>query len=357
VSLRQADYRGILSVLDGLASAVDRSEFRARTVTVLHDLIRADLIGFGEIDPASHEELAYVSCPTVPWPDEMDDLVWKYVHQYPLCDAIGHDGDGHLRRMSDVIGRRELQQLELYQEVFHPTGNEYVMMMQIPWRAGFCRHIELARSDRDFSNREVEVFAQLQPHIISMYRRAYDHERARRTLAALEQATAFEGLGVVLLGPAGHVAEMAGQARFFVDSYFGTGASLPDELVEWVADARRETDNTRAAPMSGAYIVERADRRLIVRFLTSAEGDQLLLEERRLALPDPDPALGLTAREVEVLRLVGAGKTNREIARGLEVKPNTVRKHLENAYLKLEVGTRTAAIARAFGPGNMSGHG
>jgi DNA-binding CsgD family transcriptional regulator len=277
----------------------------------------------------------------------MEDLVWKYVYQYPLCDSIGHDGDGHLRRMSDVIGRRELQQLELYQEVFHPTGTEYVMMMQIPWRAGFCRHIELVRSDRDFSNRDVEVFAQLQPHIISMYRRAYDQERARRTLAALEQATAVEGLGVVLLGPAGHVVETAGQARPFIDSYFGTGAYLPDELVEWVADNRREIGETRKAPSPGPYVVERANRRLIVRFLTSPDGDQLLLEERRFALPDPDPALGLTAREVEVLRLVAAGMTNRQTAHALEVRPNTVRKHLENAYRKLGVTNRTQAAMMA----------
>jgi DNA-binding CsgD family transcriptional regulator len=57
----------------------------------------------------------------------------------------------------------------------------------------------------------------------------------------------------------------------------------------------------------------------------------------------------LTAREVEVLRLVAAGAPNKEIAARLVISPTTVRTHLENVYEKLGVHTRTAAVARAFG--------
>ena len=57
----------------------------------------------------------------------------------------------------------------------------------------------------------------------------------------------------------------------------------------------------------------------------------------------------LTAREHEVLALVALGKTNEEIARRLWLAPGTVRKHLENVYAKLEVHTRTAAVARLLG--------
>jgi DNA-binding CsgD family transcriptional regulator len=53
-------------------------------------------------------------------------------------------------------------------------------------------------------------------------------------------------------------------------------------------------------------------------------------------------------REREVLSWVCRGKTNKEIAVVLGVKPSTVRKHLENAFDKLGVHTRTAAIALAF---------
>ena len=62
----------------------------------------------------------------------------------------------------------------------------------------------------------------------------------------------------------------------------------------------------------------------------------------------PSAGHGLSPREYEVMSLVRDGKTNREIARILWVSPHTVGKHLENAYEKLEVTNRTAAVTRVF---------
>jgi DNA-binding CsgD family transcriptional regulator len=57
---------------------------------------------------------------------------------------------------------------------------------------------------------------------------------------------------------------------------------------------------------------------------------------------------GLTAREVEVLRLVAAGKTNREIAKALVISDHTVRRHLQNIFNKIGVSSRAGATAFAF---------
>jgi DNA-binding CsgD family transcriptional regulator len=57
---------------------------------------------------------------------------------------------------------------------------------------------------------------------------------------------------------------------------------------------------------------------------------------------------GLTARELEVLRLVAAGKTNREIAGVLVLSEHTIARHVQNILTKLRVSSRTAATKFAF---------
>jgi len=57
---------------------------------------------------------------------------------------------------------------------------------------------------------------------------------------------------------------------------------------------------------------------------------------------------GLTAREVQVLRLVAAGKTNRAIATELFISEKTVARHVSNIFTKLGLSTRAAATAYAY---------
>jgi DNA-binding CsgD family transcriptional regulator len=57
---------------------------------------------------------------------------------------------------------------------------------------------------------------------------------------------------------------------------------------------------------------------------------------------------GLTAREVEVLRLVASGRSNAQIAAELVLSEKTVARHLSNIFSKLDVGSRTAATAFAY---------
>jgi DNA-binding NarL/FixJ family response regulator len=57
---------------------------------------------------------------------------------------------------------------------------------------------------------------------------------------------------------------------------------------------------------------------------------------------------GLTAREVEVLRLVATGRTNRAIAAELVLSQRTVDRHMSNIFTKLGVPSRAAATAWAY---------
>jgi DNA-binding CsgD family transcriptional regulator len=67
--------------------------------------------------------------------------------------------------------------------------------------------------------------------------------------------------------------------------------------------------------------------------------------------PTPAEQLGLTPREAEVLALVGAGRSNRQIAQALFISPKTASVHVSNILAKLRVHTRVeaAAIAHRLG--------
>ncbi|NUT92832.1 MAG: response regulator transcription factor, partial [Saccharothrix sp.] len=70
--------------------------------------------------------------------------------------------------------------------------------------------------------------------------------------------------------------------------------------------------------------------------------------ERVDALTTPPARGGLTAREVEVLRLVASGRTNRAIARELGLSEKTVARHVSNCLTKIQVPSRAAATAYAY---------
>ncbi len=61
-----------------------------------------------------------------------------------------------------------------------------------------------------------------------------------------------------------------------------------------------------------------------------------------------DRTHGLTRREMQVLRELTAGKTNKAIAKQLFISEKTVDRHVSNIYLKLEVPSRAAATAFAY---------
>ena len=69
------------------------------------------------------------------------------------------------------------------------------------------------------------------------------------------------------------------------------------------------------------------------------------LENKFTALETPD---ALTERETEILRLMSAGYSNKEIARALDVAEGTVKNHVSNILSKLGVRDRTRAVLKAF---------
>src|SRR3712207_1052933 len=121
-----------------------------------------------------------------------------------------------------------------------------------------------------------------------------------------------------------------------------------------------DDDSVFAAMRAGArgYVLKGADVEEVLKVLGAvAEGEAHFGPEiaRRLMgfFSTPKPAAPsevfpeLTAREAEVLDLIAQGRSNAEIARRLYLSQKTVRNHVSNIFLKLQVADRSQAIVRA----------
>jgi DNA-binding NarL/FixJ family response regulator len=79
-----------------------------------------------------------------------------------------------------------------------------------------------------------------------------------------------------------------------------------------------------------------------------------VLDLARIGILEPGPsgrAEGLTGREVEVLRWLASGKTNRAIGQALGISEKTVARHVANIFTKLGLSSRAAATAYAYEAG------
>jgi LuxR family maltose regulon positive regulatory protein len=121
---------------------------------------------------------------------------------------------------------------------------------------------------------------------------------------------------MVALERALRLAEPEGYVRLFAD----LGLSMARLLQE-----------ARAREVAPEYVTK---------LLAAFEGDRA--SPATAALPEP-----LSQREQEVLKLIAAGLTNREIAEALVISAETVKKHTSSIYSKLRVGNRTEAASRA----------
>jgi DNA-binding NarL/FixJ family response regulator len=122
-----------------------------------------------------------------------------------------------------------------------------------------------------------------------------------------------------------------------------------------------EEERVHAALEAGAsgFLLKDADVDDVVAAIRAAHRGELQLDPgvaRRLmsslrAGRHDDVAAELTAREVEVLTLVGAGKPNKEIAIELDISERTARTHVSNVLRKLRLGSRTQAALWAVREG------
>jgi DNA-binding CsgD family transcriptional regulator len=155
---------------------------------------------------------------------------------------------------------------------------------------------------------------------------------------ALDQA-------LLITNDRGEVLFATRQTRIILQTLFTerSDKAIPNEIRTWLIKGDRNKPFVFRHSEKGEIRIHS--------FPFSQSGSLSLLRiENRLLDRGPKAllALGLTAREAEVLYWITEGKTNPEIAIILEASPDTVKKHAANLYAKLGVPTRTSAARCAL---------
>ena len=128
-----------------------------------------------------------------------------------------------------------------------------------------------------------------------------------------------------------------------------SGRGAPAVLVLTTYDTDRDIVRAVEAGASGYLLKDAAPADIVEAVVRAAGGETVLapaLAQRvvaRMSRPRPE----LSAREVEIVAAVAQGLGNREIARTLVISEATVKTHLVHVFTKLDVDSRTAAVARA----------
>ena len=323
--------------------------FRRHVVEGLPRLVASSMTSYNDLSPDGTPVL--VLDPPDAWTAERERAFLRLAPEHPLIAHYLRTGDPTPMKISDLVPRRSFRASELYRAVYGPMGVEFQMAVTLPSAPGTVVGIALNRDRRDFGERDRRVLQLLQPHLAQQRRDAADREATDATAGMLELVLADRRQAAVALGRGDAMAAASARASALMRAYLPRplrAAALPEPLAHWLA-------RTRAAGLApvGPFVAEGPEGTLVGRLLTAAAPDGhdvLLFEERRrddgralAALA----ALGLSARQAEVLALAARGCTNAEIAARMGISPRTVQKHLEHVFDRLGVRTRAGAAARA----------
>ena len=193
--------------------------------------------------------------------------------------------------------------------------------------------------------------AKLLPAHVQICIAADDLDAARASIAELEEsAAAFNS-------PILHAAARSARGRVQLASFdhSGAGLTLRDALDRWQSlDVPYEVATTRT--LLGRALRDANDDESAAHFAAAealfeqigARLDARQTRDSRTGADDPALPAGLTEREAQVLQLIAAGQTNREIAAELFLSAKTISRHVSNIFTKIGVSSRAAATAYAF---------
>jgi DNA-binding CsgD family transcriptional regulator len=337
--------------------------FAVDALLIVNHLVPSDIPSFHLTRVRTHQ-ISSIFLPEFPgYTPEMERVIHQHFGEHPLLQHMPQTLTGAYQ-ISDFISRQELYCLEgVYQQFLRLLDAEDQMVFFLPqpnlgdWHklsqadanlVGFSLH----RTWHNFTERDRLVLNLLRPHLFQAYCNVQQHHQLQQELSQIQQS--LNHLGLTIVDTQGQIQSITPQAIVWLEMYFPKPINsnrLPDHLWAWlkhqIAGFANNSNRSKAClPLR----IQQAGRELTIRLVVEPLEVRylLLLEEQTLSPLNLLELLGLSQRETEVVALVMQGKDNKEIAIQLSVHNSTVRKHLENIYRKLGVGSRTEAISEVL---------
>lgn len=355
------DFDGLAHVFHALEDADDEAAFALNALNAIRGLIDYDAAGYNDFElaiPGAGDSgtARWVGTPAALAAAADRQAFELNMHQHPALDAFIRTRDEGALTLSDFVTAKRFHARELYQDFYRPLAIEHQLIVQWQPDQGRVLSISLFRSRRDFSERDRQLLGLLRPYFALGQRSLRARLQTQAFVSALEHTSDHRSHAVVLMRRSGAIELHAGASERWLASFFGHEYTneLPDDLQRWVSDQRRRFEDGQLEPPAADTLYKEGDAgRLEVRFVratTPGQPDALLLSLNTRATFSDDRlrALGLSAREAQVLELVARGATDATIGAELSIQTDTVKKHLQRIYHKLDVHSRSAAVAEAL---------
>lgn len=338
VRLGDQDVRRLVSGVGSLHEQRDLEGLAWQTVRTLEGMVACDWASVSLAAPASRRGQA-----TCFWSsrnalqESLLEQFRAFYDEHPMWARFWGSLDPAPSELALLAPSAYLDRLAIQHEVFAPLGIGNMIGVCCPESSHFAIGV-IRRRRREFSARDRVVVEVLSAQLAGAARRLAEEE-----MDAHEER--IERIGYVGLDAGGRAIGAtpgASQCLAGVVSDARMINGLPREVAQWVAGgARRPFMMNRGRCVGRATALPGRGRFARLLCLERWRRGALVVRE--------EIAARLSDREREVAHWVVEGKTNPEIAIILGISPRTVQKHLEHAFRKLGVPTRTALAAALVG--------
>jgi DNA-binding CsgD family transcriptional regulator len=185
--------RRVLALIGELIGLLDLEEFCFGMLHAVLETVPAEWCALNEV-PAELPHTISITEPSLP--ADMHLQFARYALQNPIADFFRRTGEGRATRISDLITRKQLHELELYQHVYEPLGVEYQIAFTLPSGSERILGVAISRTKRDFSDSERDLLNEARPYLIQAYRNALTHTRLARSSGQRIELSALCALGL-----------------------------------------------------------------------------------------------------------------------------------------------------------------